>query len=72
MSEQMRFVAMQECADGNESVGTEWVEAAGFAAGATLRDVWLWAQGMPRHNGRLMIVLDTGPVEPHHPQEPQE
>lgn len=42
-----RVVAVVECAAGNESVGTEWVETAIFPANATLEAVLSWREGCP-------------------------
>lgn len=53
-------VAMLERAEGNESIGTAWIETAVFNSDATLATVLAWAEseaktfdGKPR--GKLML-----------------
>lgn len=59
-AEATTIVAMLERAEGNESIGTMWIDAAVFPATAPLSDVIRWAEeaaktfdGDPR--GRLML-----------------
>ena len=55
----MAFIAVQECAVGNESVGTEWLEARRFGAADTLSDVWAWRESLPSAGGRLMLLVEN-------------
>jgi hypothetical protein len=48
-------IAVQECASGNESVGTEWLETKSFSKNATLEEVMKWADD---RKGRLMLCWD--------------
>lgn len=50
------FIAVKECASGNESIGTEWVETAVFPPSATLQEVWDWQEEHARGLGRLMLT----------------
>jgi hypothetical protein len=53
-----RFVAVQECSAGNESVGNEWLATRSFLGGTTLSEVWEWALGQHGAHGRLIICVD--------------
>jgi hypothetical protein len=53
----MKVVAVQECSDGNESVGNEWVETAIFDSLTTAADILLWAKKQHGAQGRLMLTI---------------
>lgn len=53
--EYRNIIAMQECADGNETVGTMWIDAKSFPINTPIEEVIKWAKG---RNGRLMIRPD--------------
>lgn len=51
---------MQECAHGNESIGSEWVEAKIFSKHSTLSEVIKWQASMSRRTsslGKLYITI---------------
>ena len=59
----MKIIAIKERAEGNESVGTMWVETAVFDEKSTLGDVMKWA-GVQVHAtkyGKLMLSLADEP-----------
>ncbi len=52
-----RFIAVQECSGGNESVGDMWLRAATFPPDATLADIWAWSRA-GINSGRLIVQPD--------------
>lgn len=60
MSESKIIVAMVEKAEGNESIGTAWIETALFRADQDLSEVLAWAEGVTfaadgNVRGKLML-----------------
>lgn len=53
----MKFIAIQECADGNESVGSMWLRVANFDPKTPIGEVWKWSLA-GNHAGRLIIRMD--------------
>lgn len=53
----LRFIVMHDCAEGNGTVGTQWVEAKTFPPTATLDEVWAWRMSI-RGNGSTRITLE--------------
>lgn len=54
----LRFIAIQECSDGNAEVGSMWFSTATFNPDATVAEVWQWAKLISGAHGRLMIQPD--------------
>jgi hypothetical protein len=54
-----RFIVMAECANGNASVGTEWIEAKVFESHVSIQEVWEWARKQNGGEGRIMITKDS-------------
>lgn len=54
------FIAIKECANGNETIGTTWLEAKQFGYTDTLQDVYQWASQVKHGAGRLIIVKEVG------------
>ena len=52
-----RVIAMVDCADGNESVGTEWVVAAIFKPDCTLTQVFEWASQVPHRTLNMVKIV---------------
>ena len=50
-----QIVAMQECVDGNESVGSMWVETKTFLPQQTLAEVIEWSDRLRVRGGKLII-----------------
>lgn len=50
-----RVIVMKEMAEGNASVGTQWIETHSFPIGAPLGDIIDWASDA---KGRIMIERD--------------
>ena len=57
--EELKVIAMVECSDGNESVGSMWVEARQFEPTDNLHDVLYWASKVRSGIGRIMIRYET-------------
>ena len=56
----VQYIVLQERSAGNESVGSEWIEAGSFPPTATLEQVYQWAFSHTQGSkGRLMITPDT-------------
>lgn len=55
------FIAVRECADGNASVGTEWLETKRFHEKTKISDIWQWAQMAGKGKGRLIITRESLP-----------
>jgi len=53
-----RFIIMVECADGNESIGTEWISTFSVTPETTVADIFLSAMKIPSSGGRIMIARD--------------
>lgn len=53
----MRVIAIRECANGNDSVGTQWLETKIFLEVHTLSDVMAWEQKIYRRNGKGRLIL---------------
>ncbi len=64
----MEIVVVKECANGNASVGTEWLETKVFEESSTIKEVLDWANPIrpfekkrSNYQGRIMItVASTG------------
>ena len=60
---ELKVVAVKECAEGNESVGTMWVQTAIFDASQPISDVLKWSENASNTyrkgtvRGRLMLTL---------------
>lgn len=54
-----RIVAMQECANGNETIGTFWIATGVFEPETPLSEVIAWAKSCPHSDGRLIIREDS-------------
>jgi hypothetical protein len=57
-----RIIAMTDCSDGNESVGSMWREAASFPIEAPIIDILAWVQKVDGSN--LTITLDLSTEKP--------
>ena len=64
MTEQV-FVVIQECSEGNESVGSMWLETKVFSHTATLEQAITWAKGKRSAGGKTILTIADNPVDPH-------
>lgn len=62
-----RFVALQECSNGNEMVGNMWIEAAHFPGDTPIHTIWKWAKEQSSPHGRLIVCELQEPDEKRHP-----
>jgi hypothetical protein len=53
--EYQRIIAMQERANGNETIGTAWIDAKSFDKSTPVEEIIKWAGNQ---EGRLMITPD--------------
>ena len=56
----MKIVAIKEKADGNESVGTMWLETKIFEEDVSVGEIIRWSQNgtmWPKSQGRLIISV---------------
>jgi len=51
----MKIIAIKECADGNESVGTHWKEVKTFDDETTLKEVMLWADKIGYKSNVILV-----------------
>lgn len=56
MSKQRKVVAIQECACGNESVGSMWIETGIFNTDTPIREILSWASGLSHSDGGKLII----------------
>jgi len=54
----MRYIAIQECSDGNESVGSMWLEAQSFEPETPIGEIVEWATSCRGSSGRLIITVE--------------
>ena len=52
-----KFVLVQECSDGNDSVGSEWLETKIFSGNVSLEEVHNWAKSLHGCGGKLILTL---------------
>ena len=50
------FIATLECCEGNETVGTAWLEHHLCTAQTTIGELWKWRDKTARGNGKLIIA----------------
>lgn len=55
MTAATHFAAIQECSDGNDSVGNMWLEVAHFPGDTPLWKIWQWGRQQRGAHGRLLI-----------------
>ena len=56
-NEPRKFVVIQECSGGNESVGNEWLETKIFNGCVSLEEVFNWKATLNGACGKLIITL---------------
>ena len=54
-----RVIAIKEMADGNESVGTMWMQTKSFTLNTPIRAILDWASDTP---GKLIITVDESTI----------
>lgn len=51
------IVAIQECAQGNEAVGSMWLETKAFKPETPINEIVAWANSCACADGKLIITI---------------
>lgn len=54
-----KIVAIVECANGNESVGSMWLETKIFDLDTPVERIWDWGKEMNNGKGKLIITIES-------------
>ena len=58
-----KIVAVQECAEGNETIGHAWLETAIFLSVTPMFKILEWRESLNGNKGRLFITIPTDKTE---------
>lgn len=53
------YIAVKECSDGNESVGSMWLETRRFGGHESIDNVHAWASQILSGGGRLILTRES-------------
>lgn len=54
----MRIIAVCECANGNPSIGSMWLETKSFESNTPIGEIVEWSNKLNGGEGKLIITVD--------------